>query len=81
MSEVKTNVESKDRTNAAYDKRNVKSSEQIVVPVNAEKKKVMLRRVFKNGVSKTELIGVIKNNKIIVNRGIDQKIIHDNSWR
>lgn len=45
------------------------------VTVSTEKKKIIRTRKYKNGVVKRDIVGIIKNNRVIWEKGADDKII------
>ena len=51
--------------------KNPTKEEQIVIPVSAEKSKIVRESYYKNGITKRKLVGIVKNGKVILDKGID----------
>jgi len=64
------------KKNAEFYKKE-KSKDQIIktyVTSDSEKTKIIENRIYTNGVKKSTLVGLLKNNKVIMDRGIDNRI-------
>ena len=64
--------------NRQYTERNVKSKEQSEIKVDRDKSKVVERVVYKNGVEKSRIVGMIKKGKIVYNYGMEKKFLPGN---
>jgi hypothetical protein len=58
----------------SYSKNNIKSKEQTSIK-DGDKVKIVERCVYKNGVVKQRMVGILKRGKVISNYGIDKKFL------
>jgi phosphoribosylaminoimidazole carboxylase (NCAIR synthetase) len=66
------------KAETAYNKNNIKSTDQEEVKVSQERSKIIERVTYKNGVVKSRLVGIIKKGKVIHNAGLDKKWTNPN---